>query len=182
MAWTSPAFTFKSMPFRIAFSWTRACKFRISSIRLVPRSAYTAFQTHTQQTLRLHREFHRAISWNTSLQKPFTIMETASSLVMAALPAVEDLVLAMRETEASVLHLRGGILHLEIRKGVRAALAAQQHGVALRIVARALRPRQDLHHAAVAVLAVAGGNALGNDGRARVLAMWIILVPVSACW
>ena len=58
----------------------------------------------------------------------------------AALLAVEDLVLADLRRRRLVLHLRRGVLHLDVRERVRAALVAEQQRVALRVVARA-RPR-----------------------------------------
>ena len=42
------------------------------------RLAHAPLQTHAQQLLRLDRELHRQLR-NTSLQKPLTIMLTASS-------------------------------------------------------------------------------------------------------
>ena len=69
-----------------------------------------------------------------------------------------------------MLHHRGRVAHFDVRERVRAALVAQQQRVALRIVAGVLRGLHDLHHAAVRVLSVAGGDALGDDRRSGVLA------------
>src|SRR5206468_2929841 len=46
----------------------------------------------------------------------------------------------------------------------------QQQRVALRVVAGVRRTLHDLHLAAVGVLALGGGDALGDDGARRVLA------------
>src|SRR5207248_4309014 len=69
-----------------------------------------------------------------------------------------------------VLDLRGRVLHFEVRESVGAALIAEQQRIALRVVARASGALEDFHHAAIAVLAVPGGDALGHDGALRVLA------------
>ena len=65
-----------------------------------------------------------------------------------------------------MLHLRRRVLHFQVRERVRAALVAQQQRIALRVVARAGGRFQNLHAAAIGVLPVARGNALGHD-RAR---------------
>ena len=49
-------------------------------------------------------------------------------------------------------------------------LRAHQQRIALGEIARAMGARQDLHQAAIGVLAVAGGDALGDDGAAGVRA------------
>ena len=54
--------------------------------------------------------------------------------------------------------------------GVRAALVAEQQRVALRVVAAVARALQDLHQAAVRVLALAGADALADDRASGVLA------------
>src|SRR5260370_1051087 len=59
-----------------------------------------------------------------------------------------------------VLDPRRGILHLDVGKGVRAALVADEQRVALREVAGVGRALQDFHQAPIAVLAVASGDAL----------------------
>ncbi len=110
-------------------------------------------------------------SSNTSRQKPFTIIEIASSSAEAALPAVEQLVLADLRGRRLVLDLRGRVLHLDVGEGVRAALVAEQQRVALRVVARAGRADRSIFtRPAVGVLAAAGGDALGQDRAAGVLA------------
>ena len=68
-----------------------------------------------------------------------------------------------------MLHLRGVVLHLDVGEGVGAALVAQQQRVALRVVPGPGRPLEDLHQPAIGVLAVAGGDALRDDGAPGVL-------------
>ncbi len=69
-----------------------------------------------------------------------------------------------------MLHLGRRIVDLDVGKGVGAALVADQERVALRVIACVIRFPEDLDHAAVAVLSVPGGDALGDDRRLGVLA------------
>ena len=55
-------------------------------------------------------------------------------------------------------------------KRVRPAVRADQHRIALRIVARVLGLRHHLHQAAITVVRFAGRNSLRDDRRLRVLA------------
>ncbi len=71
---------------------------------------------------------------------------------------------------ASCSTLRRRVLHFDVGKRVRAALVADQQRVALREIARVGRALLDFHQAAIAVLAVAGGDAFRDDRAARVLA------------
>ena len=66
--------------------------------------------------------------------------------------------------------LGGGVFHLDVWKGVGAALVADEHGVALGVVAGAGRTLVDAHLAAIGVLAALGRDSLGDDGAAGVLA------------
>src|SRR5690625_5665397 len=52
-------------------------------------------------------------------------------LAQTALIAVEDLILTNLRRCGLVLHLRGRVVDLDIREGVRTAFVAEQHGVAL---------------------------------------------------
>ncbi len=87
----------------------------------------------------------------------------------AALAAVKNLILANLRRGRLVLDARRRVLHFQVGERVRAALVAQQHRVALRIVARTRCALQNLHRAAIGVLPVAGRNALRNNRAARVL-------------
>src|SRR6202008_2433644 len=60
--------------------------------------------------------------------------------------------------------------HFHVRERVRAALVAHQQRIALGEVARVDRARQHLHQAAIAVLAVTGGNPFRDDRAAGVAA------------
>ena len=62
------------------------------------------------------------------------------------------------------------VLHLNVRERICLGVVANQHRVALRIVACARRLGIDLDQAAIAVLRITGGNALGNDRAFGVLA------------
>ncbi|MNE29673.1 hypothetical protein D3C80_1231630 [compost metagenome] len=59
---------------------------------------------------------------------------------------------------------------LHIREGVRAAVGANQHRVALGKVACVGGRRHDFHQAAIAVLAVPGGDPFRDDRRFGVFA------------
>ena len=170
MAWTSPAFTVQVDPLEdlLVFGLDlqildikHVCDV-IASLPTDPSSlTLSSFCASTANSIGSSRK--------TSLQKPLTIMLTASSVGEAALAAVEDLVLADLRGRRLVLDLRRRVLDLEVRERVRAALVADEQRVALRVVARVLRVLADPHQAAVGVLAVAGGDALRDDRAAGVL-------------
>ena len=63
-----------------------------------------------------------------------------------------------------MLHPGAAVLHLDVGEGAGAAGLADEHGVALAEVAGALGLGLHLHQAAVAVGAVAGADALADDG------------------
>src|SRR5581483_512024 len=69
-----------------------------------------------------------------------------------------------------VLHPRGRIPDFNVGEGVRAALVADQQGIALCVVTGARRTLQDLYLPAVRILTVTSRNALRDDGAAGVLA------------
>ncbi len=69
-----------------------------------------------------------------------------------------------------MFHVGGAVLDFDVRERVRPTLFADEHGIALRIVAGVLSPFVDPHQPAIRVLPMAGGNALGHDRAARVLA------------
>src|SRR5687768_9678005 len=122
MACTSPAFTLRSIPFRISLPSAWTCRFLISSI--CPLSNRT-FEAHTQQFLGFHREFHRQLAEDFLAEAADDHVDRVLRLE-AALPAVEDLVLADLRRRRFVLHLRRGVADFEIREGVRAALVPDQ--------------------------------------------------------
>src|SRR5215831_18758342 len=122
MAWTSPAFTVRSMPRRISLPATVACKFLTSSSAIF-RLTNASFETDAEQLLRLHRELHGKFAEDLLTES----MHDHGDGVFAgkaALPAVKNLVLADFRSGRFVLHLRRSILDFEIRKSVGAALIA----------------------------------------------------------
>src|SRR5215467_11896966 len=62
----------------------------------------------------------------------------------------------------------GPVLHFDIGNRVAAAVGPDQQAVALRVVARTLGLGLDAYQPAIGVLPMAGGDALGDDGRAGV--------------
>ncbi len=99
------------------------------------------------------------------------IIDTASSVPTPRLREVEQLVLAdLRRRSPRARPWRRAILYLDVREGVGAASIADQHRVALRVIARAFGLGCDPHQSAVAVVGLAGRNALAYDGAPRVLA------------
>ena len=106
----------------------------------------------------------------TSRQKPLTISADRVLVGQAALAAVEQLVLADLRGGRLVLDLGRAVLDLDVGHGVGAAAVADQHRVALGVVARVVGALQHPHQAAIGVVAAAGGDALGDDPRAGVLA------------
>ena len=90
------------------------------------------------------------------------------------LVAIEDLVLADFRGRGLVLHPRRRVLHFDVGKRMRPTLVTQQQRIALREIPRMRRPLLDLHQAPIAVLAVPGGNALGYNGAAGVLAARVL--------
>ena len=69
-----------------------------------------------------------------------------------------------------MLDLRTGVLHLDVRHGMRAALVAQQQAVALGEVTDILGGRGHADQPAIGVVRMPGRNPLRHDGRAGVLA------------
>src|SRR5688572_9054239 len=151
IACTSPAFTVRSTPRRMALPPTEACRFRTSSLTgSTPppprRSANAALQAHAQQLLGLHRELHGQLLEDL-LAEPVDDHVDGVLRAEPALLEVEDLVLADLRGRGLVLHLRGRVEHLDIGEGVGPALVAQQERVALRVVARVLGSLADAHQA-----------------------------------
>src|SRR6185437_2463243 len=88
--------------------------------------------------------------------------------IEAPLQAVEQLFLADARGARLVFHRRARIARLDVWEGVRTAVPAHQQRIALRVIACTAGRGQDEHQAAIGILAVAGGDALGDDGAARV--------------
>src|SRR6185503_15199016 len=109
---------------------------------LSERSADAALEADAEQLLRLHGELHRQLAEDLLAEAVDDHRDRVLRL-QAALPAVEQLVLSDLGRRGLVLEPRRAVLHLDVRKGVRAAVAPHQERVALRVVARALRPLHD---------------------------------------
>src|SRR5437762_1062204 len=63
-----------------------------------------------------------------------------------------------------------GVLHFNVGERMRAAVGSDEQGIALRKIARIRGAFLNLHQPAIAVVPVAGRDAFGDDGAARVLA------------
>src|SRR3989441_2089859 len=121
-------------------------------------SSHAALEAHAEEFLCFDREFHGEFAEN-FLAKPVHNHVDRVLGREAALVAVENLVLADLRRAGFVLDASRRVLYLDVREGVRAAFVAAQQRVALREVARVGGARLDFHLAAIAVLAVAGGDA-----------------------
>src|SRR5262245_2790123 len=158
MAWTWPAAISSLMPRRMSRPPPRTCRFSMLSNGL----SNTALQRDAQQLLGLDREFHRQLAEHFAAESADDHVDCVLRR-QAALPAIENLIFANLRRRRFVLHARGRVLDVEVRKRVRAALVADEQRIALRVVARALGTLRDLHQTAVGVLPVAGRDAL-RDG------------------
>src|SRR3989454_4253930 len=167
IAWTSPACTVRSPPFRISLSPTFARNPLTSSRAMSspPRhtgaSAHRALevQAHREKLLRLHGELHREVQEDL-LAEPVHDHVRRVLRREPALLAVEQLVVPDFRGRRLVLELGGGLVHLDVRERVRAALVADQEGVALGVVPGVHRALVDLHPPAVRVLSVARADPL----------------------
>src|ERR687892_804573 len=97
--------------------------------------ADTPLQTDAEQLLGLHGEFHRQLA-------KYLLTKTVNDHVHgifrgnAPLPTIKELILADLGCRRFVLHLRGRVQYLEIRKRVSAAFITEKQRVALRVIAR----------------------------------------------
>src|SRR2546428_2070227 len=174
IAWTSPGWIDRSIPFRISLPATFTCRPLISSIAISPgcgtRSADGALegQAHADQLLGFHRELHRELQEDLLAEAVDDHVRRVFGRDAARL-AVEQLLIADLRGRRLVLHLRGRILDDDVRERERRARRAEQEGVALRVVPRARRALVDVHPAAVRVPAVARGDAFRDDRASGVL-------------
>src|SRR5262249_54524033 len=104
IACTSPVGTSRSRPFKISRSATRTCRFSIFNIRKL--SADGAFEAYVQQVLRLHCELHRQLLEHFAAEAVDDHVDRVL-LGQAALPAIEQLVLADLRRGGFVLYARG---------------------------------------------------------------------------
>ena len=84
--------------------------------------------------------------------------------------AVEELVFIDLGGCCLVLHCRRRVGDDHVRKSVRAAFIAQQQTVALAVIAGVFGMNAHLDESAVRVLAMPGGDTLGDDTRTGVFA------------
>src|SRR5882724_4127112 len=132
-------------------------------------SSDAALEAHGEQLLRLDREFHRQLLEH-FLAKPVDDQRDRILGAQPALAAVEQLILADLRSRRLVLDPGRGIAYLDVGHGVRATALADQQRIALRVVARVLRPRLHPHETAIGVLSASGGDPFGDDRRPSVLA------------
>src|SRR3989440_726102 len=130
--------------------------------------ADAVFELHPKKALSLDSELHRQLAEHV-LAEAVDDERDGVLLRDAALLQVKELLLADARGGGLVLDARRVVHHLDVRKSVRAAVAADEHRVALRVVARALRARENLDESAVGVVRAARGDSLRDDCRARVL-------------
>src|SRR2546422_107839 len=176
IAWTSPTFTVRSTPFRISLSPTFARKPLTASRAIVlssaPRgaSAHRALevQAHREQLLGLHGELHREVQEDLLAEAVHDHVRRVLRREPALL-AVEQLVVPDLRGRRLVLELGGGLVHLDVRERVRAALVAEEEGVALGVVPRVHGPLVDLDAAPVRVLPEPRADPLRDDRAPRVL-------------
>src|SRR5580700_4491499 len=145
-----------------------ACRSLTSSM-LMSVLSHASFQADAQQLLCLDRKLHRQFAKYLPAE---SVDDHGDGFLGAdpALPQIEDLVLANFRRGGLMLHARGGVLNFDIWERVRAALIADEQRVALGVVARPSGTLLDLHLATISVLAVTGGNSLGNHSARGVLA------------
>src|SRR4029453_2545143 len=93
MACTSPAFTERLMPCRIALSSTRTFRFLTSSIGFDISLTNRPFQGDTKELLRFDRKLHRQLTEDLAAEAAHDQVDRVL-LRNAALFAIEDLVFA----------------------------------------------------------------------------------------
>src|SRR5690348_11961093 len=177
--WTSPGFTVRFTPRRISWPSTWAWRFLISSKLILHslnwnlclaarRSSDASFEADAEQLLRFDRELHRQLAEDALAEAVDDHRDGVLSF-QPALTKIKELVFADFRRGRFVFHARRRSPHFNVRKCVRAAFIADQKRTALRVIARALRVLENLHLAAIRVLAKACGNSLRDDGAARVV-------------
>src|ERR671937_1418124 len=113
--------------------------------------SHAVLKLQPEQALRLDGELHRQLAEHVLAE---AVDDQGDGVLLrdAALLEVEELLLADARGRRLVLDARRVVHHLDVGEGVRARAAADEHRVALRVVARALGPGQDLDEAAVRVV------------------------------
>src|SRR5687768_9613481 len=98
----------------------------------------TAFKADAEQLLRLDSELHRQLTEDFFTESVYNKADRVFG-ADAALLTVEELVFSNLRCRSFVFHLGCRVLHINVRERMRAALVADQQGIALRKVARAVR-------------------------------------------
>src|SRR5579862_2292803 len=170
MACTSPALTDSDTPRRISFPPAVAWRFSICST-VDPDSGLVLpdrpFERDAEELLRLERELHRQLLEDF----PAEPADDQRDRVLGrepALLAIEDLVLPDLRGAGLVLGGRAVVRDLDVRERVRTALVADEHGVALRVVAGAMGSREHLDLSPVGILPVSRADALRDDRALRI--------------
>src|SRR5205809_744337 len=112
------------------------------------------------------------MAW-TSLARSYRV---SSSMIAFPATVLCSVLISSMITSAIVTIIRGGLVldpgaavaGLDIGHRVGAAAVADQQRVALRVVPRVGRARQDADQPAIGVAGAAGRDALGDDGAARI--------------
>ena len=141
-----------------------------------------SFQTHSQQLPCLNGEFHRQLAEDFLAE---AVDDHADGIFQrdAAGLAIEELVFADLAGAGFVLGPAAGVAHFDIRRRVCAALVAQQQRVALRVVAAVGRRLSESSPGRDSVFCPWPALIpLETIVLLVFLPMWIIFVPVSACW
>src|SRR5215469_10350989 len=105
--------------------------------------SHTTFQAHAQQLLRFDRKLHRKLA-------EYALAETVHDHrnrvfgFQSALAQIEELFVANLGSRSFVLHARARIPHLDVWKGMRAALVADQQRITLRVIPGSARTFQNL--------------------------------------
>src|SRR3982075_2660304 len=120
----------------------------------VSESAYASFERNAEELLRFDREFHRQLLENFAAEAAHDHRHRVLG-AHSALLAVEDLILADLRRRRLVLQRGGVVLDLDVREGMCSALVADEHRVALGVVARAFRLGQNANESTIAVVALA---------------------------
>ena len=69
-----------------------------------------------------------------------------------------------------MLDFNAVVLDLDVGEGVGLGVVADQHRIALGIVASTHRARSDFHETPIAIAGMSGADAFGNDRTSRVFA------------
>src|SRR4029077_21261624 len=132
MACTSPVPTSRFTPLRIGLPATVTERFLMLSMdvsRAAPKGlTHRPFEADGQQLGRLDGKLHRQLLENRLAEAAHDQVDRVF-LADAAGEQVEELVLADPGGARLVLDGRRGVLHLDVREGVSAALAAHQERI-----------------------------------------------------